>query len=1398
MEFENQARELEEKQKEIDSEMGGQVKENALKEELSKKNILAIFLTGLMLAVLIFSFKAADAAPLKESDVPESLLKWKSWVLYDMEDKLCPADYNNEHVCRCTWPSRLKLTVNSIGGSFEQEWTVFSKTWAPLPGGTDTWPENVKDINKAVPVVKRNNVPSICLESGKHLIKGSFTWKEMPEMIRVPSETGIVSLTIGNKKIDYPLIDKSGRLWLQKRVLSENQENTQSLSVFRLLKDTIPMEVTTHLQINISGQAREIRFENVLLKESIPMVMNSPLPSRIGDNGELMIQARPGRWEIDITARFTGPVDQLGPIDCAHGQEIWSFSPRNHLRMVKVKGAPSVEPGRTNVPSAWKQFSAYIIKPETTINFNVLRRGDPNPAPDRLTLKKTLWLDFNGDGFTARDTISGSISRTWRLSMNPPARLGRVEVDGRGQLITADEKTGKPGVELRKGRLNMTADSRYTESIRLISAVGWDHNFNSMSGVLNLPPGWRVLAAKGIDKMPGTWILKWTLLDFFLVLIISAAVFKIKGWKWGIVSLITMVLIYHETGSPKMIWLHILAAIALIPVLPDGKFKKLVYVWGGASAIILIIIAIPFMVAQIRCGIFPQLEQPGRYYQQTWKQRTVSTPDVADEIASGEGYIDKETFGTQKSHQSFAQRKMIASKRKLKSGIDYYAQKNTYYAQDPDALIQTGPGLPSWKWESIPMTWTGPVNKDQKIRLWLISPPANMILSFLRVILLFVMIIGIIDIRSVWRRIKTNLNSGAVAASVLILFACGIARADTTAMNFPPHELLKEYQTRLLEKEDCFPHCADCLKMDINIKPKHIRILFEVHAVTRTAVPLPGNLKSWTPDQVLLDNKPIQELSRGKDGTLWALVPGGISRVIMTGKTGRGNSMQIPLPLRPHSASCTSDGWDVQGIHKDGRVESGIKLTRLIKEKKDTSLLSTGVSLPPFLHVERIIRLGLTWEMTTTVTRVTPAGTPVVVSVPVIKGESVTKAGIRVEDGKVLVNMSPDTSQVWWNSSLKRTGLILLKAPEAVPWTETWVLDAGPIWHCEPSGIPVVHHQDKQGRWRPEWRPWPGEAISINVTRPVAISGRMVTIDSARLVMTPGFRSSKVRLTIKIRTSKGGQHQVTLPDGADLQLVKINDTSQPIRQEGRKVMIPLQPGSQSVLIEWNSLSSSLSYIKGPDVRIGKEAVNACITFKMPHNRWILWAFGPTLGPAVLYWSYIFIIILIAAGLGRITITPLKTRHWLILSLGLTQIPVQMALIVAGWFLILGLRKKYRPQDDSFYFNFIQFGIALWTLAIFVCLYAAVSEGLLGIPDMQISGNGSTASQLNWTLDRIGGIMPQPAVISLPKIIYNIMMLIWALWLVLYLIKWLKWGWSCFTEGGIWGKKKKKPLPVSKQ
>nr|WP_305909816.1 hypothetical protein [Methylomarinum sp. Ch1-1]MDP4522753.1 hypothetical protein [Methylomarinum sp. Ch1-1] len=83
------------------------------------------------------------------------------------------------------------------------------------------------------------------------------------------------------------------------------------------------------------------------------------------------------------------------------------------------------------------------------------------------------------------------------------------------------------------------------------------------------------------------------------------------------------------------------------------------------------------------------------------------------------------------------------------------------------------------------------------------------------------------------------------------------------------------------------------------------------------------------------------------------------------------------------------------------------------------------------------------------------------------------------------------------------------------------------------------------------------------------------------------------------------------------------------------------------------------------------------------------------------------------------------------------------------------------------------------------LFYAVQQGLLGSPDMQISGNQSSAYRLNWYQDRNAASLPTATVVSAPLMIYRILMLLWSLWLAVALLDWLKWGWRCFSSGALW-------------
>ncbi len=519
----------------------------------------------------------------------------------------------------------------------------------------------------------------------------------------------------------------------------------------------------------------------------------------------------------------------------------------------------------------------------------------------------------------------------------------------------------------------------------------------------------------------------------------------------------------------------------------------------------------------------------------------------------------------------------------------------------------------------------------------------------------------------------------------------------------------------------------------------------------------------------------------------------------MDGPLPDRDAVQVPLPLRPYRVTARAQGWKVDGIREDGLAEDTIQLTRERGHAtREAGALEPG-ALPPFVRVERELRLGLKWQAGTRVQRLTPTGTPLLLEVPLLPGESVTSAEVRVATGRALVSMGPQVSQVDWESVLEESPTIKLRAPDAVPWTEIWRVLAGPVWHLEAQGIPTIHLPGQEEVRPREWRPWPGEEVTIEVTRPEGLAGQTLTIDSGTLALQPGLRATDASLDLALRSSRGGQHTLTLPEGAELQSLSINRVQQPIRQEGREVTLPIVPGRQEISLSWRQDAGIRSLFRSPEVRLGAASVNGRVHITMPADRWTLVVWGPRLGPAVLFWSLLVVSLMASVGLGRLRQTPLRWHHWFLLSLGLTQVPLWMTLAIGGWLLALGWRRERGAGAGPAGFDLMQVLLVAWSAFALGGLFWSIEKGLLGLPEMQIDGNGSTSRLLQWYLDRAGDALPRPWVVSVPVMLYRLAMLAWSLWLAQALLRWLRWGWGCFTEGGLWRPLRRKnsaPPPVA--
>ncbi len=1342
---------------------------------------------GITFLFLIIATSATQgiAGPLEI--VPEPLRPWVSWVLHGNDEYGCPPQYNNAENKRCVWAGRLELQLAGKGGNFKQTAKAYRKTWYALPGDAKRWPQNVMLDGAAAVVVSKEELPGIWLPPGEHTLAGAFVWAELPEKLTLAHETALIALSLNGKAVASPFVDDSGLLWLTQRTVQGAASGPVGLRVFRLVEDGVPVTLSTRLSFEASANSEAV-YGPVLPPGATPLALHSTLPARIEPDGSVRVQLRPGQWELTLVARLPGPVSELTRSKTGGNwpeEEVWSFAAQPKLRVVTPSGPDTVDPQQTDVPQEWKAYPAFRMRSSDKLGLTEIRRGDPLPEPDRLNLVRRLWLDFDGAGYSVEDKVSGAMSRHWRLEMAQPFILGRAALDGSDQLITRLKADAPAGIELRRGSMALAADSRVDSNVRTLPVTGWQQDFQSVSAELNLPAGWRLITASGVDRAQGAWTAQWTLLDFFLVLVAALAVRQLWGMRWAAVMLVMLALTWHEPDAPRWVWLALLAAVALLQALPDGKLRMAARWARHALLLLLVLISLPFAVGQIRQAIYPVLEHQHEQVLMQNETMLAAAPAAAPvperiretlkdnmQEATSEEVADG-VLSSVDSYTKRADKKVYKLEKKMKFKLDEY---------DPKAVVQTGPGLPRWSWNSYRLQWSGPVERTQNMTLWLTSPAVNALLDFVRVALLVAVALCIAGFKfPVLRLPLRGLGSAAVIVGALLLLPQESWAASPEASQEVKVDaaMLAELKQRLTAPQDCHPGCAEISRMAIEASGGTLTLRLAVGAVIDTAIVLPGKQGQWQPRQVLLDGR-SGVFARDEQGLAWMLVAKGAHQIVLEGPLA--DNQVLGLPMKPRLVTEHASGYRVEGVDAAGVPADALRISAL--GSRAAAREQQRGQVPSFIRIERTFELGLRWQMLTRIVRVSTDTAPVAMELPLLAGETVISEGVRSAKGKVQAVLPAQADEMEWRSTLTQREDLLLESAKQAAWVEVWRFDSGALWHVEFDGLVPVHHQS-EGRWLPEWQPWPGETLKVRIARPEGVAGRALTIDGAALEVKPGQRTMDAKLALTLRSSRGGEHAITLPEGAELLSASINGTSQPLRLENRSLRIPVMPGAQQVVLNWREPRGIGMLYRTPEVKLNAPSVNASVQLKVPSDRWMLWLSGPRMGPAILFWGALLALIPITFALGRVQLAPLAASDWFLLGLGLTQSHVAVSVIIVAWFFALAVREKRADVLSNRMFNLSQIMLAGLTVVALALLVLAVRHSLLGTPEMQIAGNGSSAWGLNWYQDRTVDTLPEALVVSVPLLVYRLAMLAWSLWLAMKLIGWLKWGWNSFTAGGYW-------------
>lgn len=1329
----------------------------------------------------VAAMSPVQAQPIAPDAVPDALRGWIEWVLDDQSRSACPLvtgfDPAQTNGRACAWPGPLALAAGPSGAVFSQRWTLYARGAVALPGDASAWPQSVAVDGVAQPVVScLDGRPCVYLPAGGHDITGRIDWNTRPESLPLPPGTGIVSLELDGTAV-FPLERSADRVWFGRAAEAVREADSLSLVVHRRLADGVPALLETRIELRVTGAGREERLGAPLPEGFAPIRLDGDVPARLDGSGQLIAQVRPGVHQLVLVARATAPfVSVAGPAvgDPWPAEEVWSFAADPLLRIVEVSGVEGIDANQAGAPGEWSMLPAYRMQAGTELVVTERARGLSEQDQNRLRLTRQLWIDFAGGGASFRDRVSGEMLRGWRLDVAAPYTLTRAEGPGGPLLVTNGREAGWSGVEVRERLVDLTAAGRI-DGGRNLPVGGWQETFDAVDLTLMLPPGHLLYAAPGADVADGAWVERWTLLDLFMVAFIALLAFWYGRFALALPVAVLVVLGYFELGTP-LLWLILLAVAAALATrsLPQGLPQRISNGVRIALLALLALAALPFAASQLTRALYPQLEP-------TAGQQAL----MEAEYAEAEPMPMAAPPPAPQAPAMAAERAMADSMTKAQESVTVTGSRLGVLSRyAPDTQVQAGGGDPDWTWRGYQLSWSGPVTAAQSVRL-VISPPwLTRSLRVLTVLLLALVIVSLAGVD--WRR---RLRLGAAAITLPLLAGLALAPTLATAQATPSPELLQELRDRVLRAPECAPQCAAVARVEVDARGERIAFAAEVHAASRVAVPLPLAESLTALERLTVDGVAGQPVLRHDDGLAYVLVDRGVRRVEAVLRVADADRIALRFPLAPGRVAVVVDGWEAGGL-REGRLPTGaLELVRL--RSVESAPAAQVQQFQPFVIVTRRLVLDLDWRIETEVTRLAPTGAAFSVRIPLLNGERPTQAGLDVEDGAVLAAFGTGQAQVAWTSTLERADSLSLTAPGLDAQAEIWRLVASPIWNVVATGVPAV--ANTEATWVAEYRPLPGETLRIEIGRPEAVAGGTLAFDKVALMTRAGVRAIEHELSATLRSTAGGQHAIRLPEAAEVLAVEVDGMAINARPEAGELSVPVRPGSQQWVVRWRESAELGLAARTAPVDLAAPASNLDISLALPADRWILATRGPQLGPAVLYWPALAVLVLLAWAVSRTGRTPLKFHHWLLLGLGFSTFSWLALLVVAAWLFALDARARWREPAASQWFEAAQIGLLVLTAIALLSLVSAIPQGLLGTPDMQIAGYGSTAALLQWFSDRSDGALPVASAFSVSLWWYKAAMLAWALWLANALLGWLRWGWQAWSAGGYWRKAAPKPV-----
>jgi hypothetical protein len=1307
--------------------------------------------------------------------VPEPLKPWLEWSAVDKAEFNCPfisgSDFNDSKNHLCAWPSDLTIELGATSSDFSLSWQVFEKTLVPLPGNNTHFPFNVTANNTSQAVVLNKGVPHILLPKGTHTIRGKLPVTTRDNQIYISQALPIIRIMQGNQILATR--SEGNEIWFGENATSQESDSLR-LQVSRKVSDGPYIGLSTYIELDVAGKPRQINLGKVLPEGFIFTALTSDLNSMLNQNGELLVKLLPGSYELTLDAFADQTLlNWQAPKLAAPWptQEVWFFAPNSQFRESQLSGAHSIDPNQASAPDEWLKLAAYLVEQNTALNVKTSHRGKPNYLKDSVQLSRQLWFNFDNQGFRFQDELSGKTYQQWRYNMSTPYTLAAAQNQDGPLLIT--QVNGQTGVENRYSDFSITASGMLTATSEL-PVTGWDSQVNHVETELNLPPQTRLMAAFGVDRVSSSWLSNWNIWQCFMLMLIAVLTYRLYGVATALVSALTLVVIYQELHAPIALILNFLIAATVIKHNPFNKLASLLSGYANISTLALALAILFFAAMQIRYTLHPQLEnQPSAQIVEHFKLKDGKNFDM----------FEAGSVGRERKVSAPSEYEMITVTGSRIKQSDLLLER-----YQSDAQLQVGNGQVTWQWHTVYLNWSSPVSKEQTFSIWLLSGALYTLFKLLGIALSLTLLymLSAAAINPMRKRLTAHLQSSAAVLGVVMIAALSFPH-KALANSYPPDSLLQELTERLKMAPKCAPNCATISQANVTILQDTIRINLTVNAIANTAVALPS-ADNWQLMAIKKGQKPLGSIRyRGKH---YVLIEQGINQISVEARLIASQQVAINFADKPLSLTLNElNNWQASGVVENRLSSNSLLLTPPADNTLEGESPATATAL---LKLSRQLVLDQTWYVVTTISRLNNTQSAATLRFNKLKDELPLSDRVNNLGTELSINLGQGEDAFQFRSSLTARGELHLIANQNANFIENWQVLVSPNWHVNYSQLPqVIEADDPSDYFVHHFYPYPTESLTLTIERPSAQAGNTLVFNRLDYELQQGKRQQIITLEASYKSSQSGQHAITLPAGFNLKETMHDGQLIMARVDGESLYLPIQVGTHNYQISLESSNTPSLITELPQFNFNAPVANITSRIKPSYERWLLYADGPLLGAAVLYWGELLAFIVVALILGGVPFSPLKRWQWLLLGMGVSLTNWGILFLVVACFASL-FAANYRPKSwSNILFNLSQLSLFALTLFTLLGLIGVVPASLLGNPDMGIDGYHSSRYQLSWYQDLSNGLTSSVWLLSVPMLIYKGLMLAWVFWLCFSAPAWLKWCWQQLGAQGFW--RKKSPL-----